>query len=40
MRTSLLLEMKYRLAKWRINRTRRRFDVYSGGRANDDRRVH
>ncbi len=31
----------YRLTKWRINRMRRRFDVYSGGRANDiNRRVH
>lgn len=37
-------EIKYRYLKWRINRMRRRFDVYSGGRAgraNDvDRRVH
>jgi membrane associated rhomboid family serine protease len=37
-------EVKYRYLKWRINRMRRRFDVYSGGRAgraNDvDRRVH
>ena len=37
----LLSEIKYRYLKWRINRMRRRFDVYSGGRANDvDRRVH
>jgi membrane associated rhomboid family serine protease len=36
-----LAEFKYRYLKWRINRTRRKFDVYSGGRANDwDRRVH
>jgi membrane associated rhomboid family serine protease len=40
-RTHLLSEIKYRYLKWRINRMRRRFDVYSGGRADDvDRRVH
>jgi len=40
-RTHLLADIKYRYLKWRINRTRRRFDVYSGGRADDvDRRVH
>ena len=34
-------EVKYRYLKWKISRTRRKFDVYSGGRANDfDRRVH
>src|SRR6476660_7086313 len=34
-------EVKYRHLKWKINRTRARFDVYHGGRANDwDRRVH
>lgn len=34
-------EIKYRYLKWKINRVRRKFDVYSGGRANDwDRRVH
>src|SRR3954451_10336594 len=34
-------EVKYRYLKWKINRTRARFDVYHGGRANDwDRRVH
>jgi membrane associated rhomboid family serine protease len=34
-------EMKYHYLKWKINRTRRKFDVYSGGRSNDwDRRVH
>lgn len=33
--------LKYRFLKWRIDRTRRKFDVYSGGRANDwDGRVH
>lgn len=39
--THLMSEIKYRYLKWRINRMRRRFDVYSGGRANDvDRGVH
>jgi membrane associated rhomboid family serine protease len=34
-------ELKYRFLKWRINRMRRKFDVYSGGRADDvNRRVH
>src|SRR5258706_2391199 len=34
-------EVKYRYLKWKINRVRKKFDVYSGGRANDyDRRVH
>jgi membrane associated rhomboid family serine protease len=34
-------EIKYRYLKWRINRMRRKFDVYSGGRADDvNRRVH
>ena len=36
-----LAEMKYRYLKWKINRVRKKFDVYSGGRANDwDHRVH
>ena len=36
-----LSELKYRYLKWKINRMRKKFDVYSGGRANDyDRRVH
>jgi membrane associated rhomboid family serine protease len=40
-RTNLITELRYRLVKWRINRSRRRFDVYSGGRSNDiNRRVH
>ena len=34
-RTHLMSEIKYQYLKWRINRMRRRFDVYSGGRAND-----
>lgn len=34
-------EVKYRYLKWKINRVRKKFDVYSGGRADDwDRRVH
>ncbi len=36
-----LSELKYRYFKWKMNRHRRRFDVYSGGRADDwDRRIH
>jgi membrane associated rhomboid family serine protease len=34
-------EVKYRYLKWRINRVRKKFDVYQGGRADDrDQRVH
>ena len=40
-RLNLLSEIQYRYLKWRINRRRTRFDVYSGGRADDvNRRVH
>ena len=40
-RVHLISEIQYRFLKWRINRMRRKFDVYSGGRADDvDRRVH
>jgi membrane associated rhomboid family serine protease len=39
-RLHLFSELKYRYLKWRINRMRRRFDVYSGGRNDVDRRVH
>jgi rhomboid family protein len=40
-RIHLVSEVKYRYLKWRINRHRRKFDVYSGGRADDvNRRVH
>jgi membrane associated rhomboid family serine protease len=36
-----LAEVKYRYLKWKINRVRKKFDVYSGGRADDwDRHVH
>ena len=38
---NLKAEIQYRFVKWRINRMRRKFDVYSGGRADDaNRRVH
>ncbi len=34
-------ELKYRYLKWKMDRLRRKFDVYSGGRHSDrDRRVH
>src|SRR5262245_3428273 len=33
-------ELKYRYLKWKINRVRKKFDVYSGGRANQNDRVH
>jgi membrane associated rhomboid family serine protease len=36
-------ELKYRYLRWKINRTRKKFDVYSGGRGRADdwnRRVH
>lgn len=40
-RINLKAEIQYRVVKWRINRMRRKFDVYSGGRADDiNRRVH
>jgi membrane associated rhomboid family serine protease len=36
-----LAEFKYRYFKWKMNRMRRKFDVYSGGKAKDwDRHVH
>lgn len=40
-RINPLGELKYRYLRWRINRVRKKFDVYSGGRADDwDRKVH
>ena len=41
-RLHLMSEIQYRIAKWRVNRIKRRFDVYEGGRRADDvdRRVH
>jgi membrane associated rhomboid family serine protease len=36
-----MAEVKYRYLKWKINRVRKKFDVYSGGRSKDyDRHVH
>ena len=36
-----MAELAYLIHKWRINRTRRKFDVYTGGQASDrDRRIH
>jgi membrane associated rhomboid family serine protease len=40
-RVDPLAEVKYRYLKWKINRGRKKFDVYSGGRGHDwDRHVH
>lgn len=39
-RGGLSAEIKYRYTKWKMNRLRRRFDVYSGGRSDWDRHVH
>jgi membrane associated rhomboid family serine protease len=39
-RGGLTAEMKYRYLKWKMNRLRRRFEVYSGGRSDWDRKVH
>jgi len=40
-RVNLVSEIQYRYLKWRINRMRKKFDVYSGGRGDDvNRRVH
>ena len=33
-------EIKYRYLKWKMNRLRRKFDVYSGGRTDYDRKIH
>jgi membrane associated rhomboid family serine protease len=33
-------EIKYRYLKWKMNRLRRKFDVYAGGRSDWDRNVH
>jgi membrane associated rhomboid family serine protease len=37
-----LSELKYRYVKWKISRVRKKFDVYAGGRADNDwnRRLH
>jgi rhomboid family protein len=39
-RGGLTAELKYRYVKWKMNRMRRKFDVYSGGRSDWDRNVH
>lgn len=39
-RGGLSAEIKYRYFKWKMNRLRRKFDVYSGGRSDWDRKVH
>ncbi len=39
-RGGLGAEIKYRYLKWKMNRLRRKFDVYSGGRGDWDRHVH
>lgn len=39
-RGGLSAEIKYRYLKWKMNRLRRKFDVYSGGRNDWDRKVH
>lgn len=39
-RGGLMADIKYRYLKWKMNRMRRKFDVYSGGRSNYDRHVH
>jgi membrane associated rhomboid family serine protease len=39
-RGGLAAEIKYRYVKWRMNRLRKKFDVYSGGRGPWDGRVH
>ena len=41
-RGGLLAEIKYRYLKWKMNRLRRKFDVYAGGRSDKswDRHVH
>jgi membrane associated rhomboid family serine protease len=36
-----IAELKYRYLKWKVNRARRKFDLYPGGRQDDwNRRVH
>ena len=42
-RGGLTAEIKYRYLKWKMNRQRRKFDVYSGGRSGSsgwDRNIH
>jgi membrane associated rhomboid family serine protease len=42
-RGGITAEIKYRYLKWKMNRMRRKFDVYAGGRSDKsswDRHVH
>jgi membrane associated rhomboid family serine protease len=39
-RGGLMAELKYRYLKWKMNRLRRKFDVYSGGRSDWNGKVH
>jgi membrane associated rhomboid family serine protease len=39
-RGGITAELKYRYLKWKMNRLRRKFDVYSGGRSDWDRHIH
>lgn len=39
-RGGLSAEIKYRYLKWKMNRLRRKFDVYSGGRKDYDPKIH
>jgi membrane associated rhomboid family serine protease len=39
-RGGLSAEIKYRYLKWKMNRLRRKFDVYSGGRSDWNGRIH
>ncbi|HEU4786779.1 MAG TPA: rhomboid family intramembrane serine protease, partial [Gemmatimonadaceae bacterium] len=39
-RGGLMAELKYRWVKWKMNRLRRKFDVYSGGRGPWDSTIH
>ena len=36
----IVSEIKYRYLKWKMNRLRKKFDVYSGGRSNPNDRIH
>jgi len=39
-RGGMFAELRYRWIKWKMNRLRRKFDVYSGGRGPGNPRVH
>lgn len=39
-RSRPLAELKYRYFRWKMNRHRRKFDVYTGGRGDWDRHIH